>query len=260
MFKKLLIILFVALIFTGCTQKNNPVEPTDNNTDNNSTVTPTKPDETPTTPETNKEIGMNVTISTIQREASDGKENEGKETVDLKQAKISFNRLPETVDELKSIDRTGEDGKFITMALLICSFKTWNPDDETVCEEMMKELLNSPTVDNNYTAYTKSFVKERMLQNEKWGYIADAYFDGAESSYGYEPDLPLTITLREYPYLPQTSTMYGTELSIDKVVIEFEGADSERSISVYQDPTDNKWYVWSDSYKGLLTDIRFPAK
>lgn len=230
--------------------KPSPTDNPTNNTDNNN-----KKEET-----TDEGVNMNVEITTINKEASDGKENEGKETVELKQAKVIFNRLPETLEELQEIDRTGEDGKFVTMALLICAFKTWTPDDTETCEAMMKELLNSPTVENNYTDYTRSFVKERMNQNDKWEYIADAYFDGAQSLNAYLPDDPLTITLREYPYAPQESTMYGTKLSIEKIVIEFEGADSERSISVYQDPKDNKWYVWSDTYKALLADIKFPAK
>ena len=99
-----------------------------------------------------------------------------------------------------------------------------------------------------------------MLQNDKWEYIADAYFDGADNTNGYTPIEPLTITVREFPYLPQTSTMYGTQLSIDKLVTEFKGADSSRNISVYQDPHDNKWYVFSDSYKGLLADIKAPVR
>ena len=83
---------------------------------------------------------------------------------------------------------------------------------------------------------------------------------GADDSNGYTPTRPLTITVREFPYLLQTSTIYGTELSIDKPVTEFKGADSSRNISVYQDPHDSKWYVFSDSYKGLLADIKAPVR
>lgn len=203
---------------------------------------------------------MNIQITTVKQLASDGKANEGTELVDVKQAKMSFDRLPANLQEMKAIDRSGENGKFVTFALLICAFKTWKPDDEATCEVMMKELLNSPTVKDCYNNFAKQFVKDRMLQNDKYIYIADAYFDGATNANGYTPNKPLTITVREFPYLPQTSTMYGTKLSIDKIVTEFKGADTSRSISVYQDPADNKWYVWSDTYKGLLADIKEPAK
>jgi hypothetical protein len=54
--------------------------------------------------------------------------------------------------------------------------------------------------------------------------------------------------------------MYDTKLTIDKIVTEIQGADTSRNISVYQDPKDQKWYVWSDTYKGLLADIKPPVK
>lgn len=203
---------------------------------------------------------MNIQITTVKQLASDGKVNEGTELVDVKQAKISFDRLPQDLQELKAIDRTGENGKFLTFALLVCAYKAWKKEDQNTCEAMMRELLNSPTVKDCYNNFSKEFVKDRMLQNDKWQYIANAYFDGAESSNGYTPSKPLTITIKEFPYLPQTSTMYGVDLTIDKLVTEFKGADSSRNISVYQDPADKKWYVWSDSYKGLLADIKTPVK
>ncbi|MBO7697991.1 MAG: hypothetical protein J6S38_03020 [Erysipelotrichaceae bacterium] len=203
---------------------------------------------------------MKIEINTIRQLASDGKVNEGTELVDVRQAKITFDKLPSSLQELKAIDRSGENGRFLTLALLICAYKTWRPDDQNTCEAMMRELFNSPTVKDCYNNFTKEFVKDRMLQNGKWEYIADAYFDGAKSTNGYKPDLPLTITVKEFPYLPQTSTIYDVELSVDRIVIEFEGADTSRNISVYQDPADRKWYVWSDTYKGLLADIREPEK
>ena len=203
---------------------------------------------------------MNIQITAVKQLASDGKANESTELVDVKQARISFDKLPASPEELRAIDRTGENGKFLTFALLICAFKTWRKDDQNTCEAMMRELLNSPTVKDCYSNFTREFVKDRMLQNDKWEYIADAYFDGADNTNGYTPIEPLTITVREFPYLPQTSTMYGTQLSIDKLVTEFKGADSSRNISVYQDPHDNKWYVFSDSYKGLLADIKAPVR
>ena len=203
---------------------------------------------------------MNIQINTVQQLASDGKVNEGTELVDVKQAKISFDKLPSNLEELKAIDRSGENGKFVTFALLICAFKTWKKDDENTCETMMRELLNSPTVKDNYSNFAKQFVKDRMLQNEKYNYIADAYFDGAANTNGYTPGKPLTITVKEFPYLPQSSTMYDTKLTIDKIVTEIQGADTSRNISVYQDPKDQKWYIWSDTYKGLLADIKPPVK
>ena len=122
----------------------------------------------------------------------------------------------------------------------------------------MKELLNSPTVKNGYTNNTRSFVKERMEQNEKWKYIADSYFLGATSQNKYTPSEPLKLTVRESPYGNDKSNLYSRELSIKRIAIDMEDGLSERYISVYQDPTDNKWYIWSDTYGRLLADIKEP--
>lgn len=201
---------------------------------------------------------MTIRISerTIDKLASDGKINEGVELVKLKELTIEFLALPKNVEDLKLIDRSGDNGKFVVVALLLASLKTWKKEDEETCSEMMKELLNSPTVPNNYSNFTKSFVKDRMLQNDKYDFLADAYFDGAAPENAYTPKEPLAITLREFPYAPQTSTMYGPTLYIEKIVSDFKGADSERSVSVYKDPKDQKWYIWPDSYKSLLVDIK----
>lgn len=199
---------------------------------------------------------IEVKENTIEKKASDGKVDEGIETVKLKEVNIEFAMLPKNIDELKLINRSGNNGKFIAVALLIAALKQWKVDDEETCAAMMKELLDSPTVPNNYSNFTKSFVKDRMLQNDKYLFLADAYFDGAEPSNAYKPSEPLTITLREYPYAPQVSKMYGPELYVEKIVSDFKGADSERSVSVYQDPKDQKWYIWSDSYKSLLVDVK----
>ncbi|MBQ3418795.1 MAG: hypothetical protein IJO27_03840 [Bacilli bacterium] len=201
---------------------------------------------------------MTIRISerTIDKLASDGKINEGTELVKLKELTIEFLALPKNVEDLKLIDRSGDNGKFVVVALLLASLKTWKKEDEETCSEMMKELLNSPTIPNNYSNFTKSFVKDRMLQNDKYDFLADAYFDGACPDNGYTPNSPLSITLREYPYAPQLSTMYGPNIYVEKIVSDFKGVDSERSVSVYKDPKDNKWYIWSDSYKSLLVDIK----
>ena len=205
---------------------------------------------------------MTIRISerTIDKLASDGKINEGTELVKLKELTIEFLALPKNVEDSKLIDRSDDNGKFVVVALLLASLKTWKKEDEETCSEMMKELLNSPTVPNNYSNFTKSFVKDRMLQNDKYDFLANAYFDGANPDNGYTPNNPLSITLREYPYAPQLSTMYGPNIYVEKIVSDFKGADSERSVSVYKDPKDNKWYIWSDSYKSLLVDIKTPVE
>ena len=195
---------------------------------------------------------------TITMVTADAENSGAPVDVGLEEMNISFTRLPQNVNELSEINRTGENGKYVTAALLVSAYKTWNTDNQEECCEMMKVLMNSPTIPNSYTQHTEEFVRARMLQNDKWEYIADAYLNGAVPGNGYTPNQPPSITLREYPYAPLTSNFYGPELIIEKIVFDFSGADNERSVSVYEDPVDHQWYIWSDSYGSLLADIKMP--
>ena len=198
----------------------------------------------------------------IQKQSSDGNRwNEGIRNVTLHQQRFVFQRLPENANELRQIDRSGDNGKFLVLALLAASYAAYTPQDPEICFDMMKVLMNSPTLSSAppFNNFTKDFVRARMMQNGKWAYIGKAYFEGARPENGYTPNRPYAITIREYVYAPQVSTLYGVPLSIEKVVIEFAGADTERQLSVYQDPKDHQWYIWSDSYGGFLADIKTPS-
>ena len=198
-----------------------------------------------------------IELMPVTRQSSDGNtQNEGVRNVDIKQARMVFNKLPDNAEELKQIDRSGENGKYITMALAICAFHTWTPETQDVCNGMLEALLNSPTCGITFNNFGKQFIKDRMMQNNKYPYLANAYFDGAAPENGYQPTEPLAITLEEYVYNIPASTMYGPTLNLERVVTRFKGADSARYMDLYMDPKDNNWYIWSDSYKGLLTDIK----
>ncbi len=199
-------------------------------------------------------------LNSVTKQSSDGQAHEGIRNVQLNQQRYVFERLPQNAAELAQVNRSGPNGKFLVLPLMLAAFKAWNPQNPEICYDMMKLLMNAPVCGSiqPFNNFTKDFVRARMMQNGKWQYIADAYFEGAQPSNHYTPNRPLAITVREYVYAPQTSTIYGRPLSIEKVVAEFAGADTERQLSVYQDPTNGQWYIWSDSYGGFLADIKTP--
>ena len=199
----------------------------------------------------------------VNKQSSDGNRfNEGIRNVQVGQRRYVFQVLPQNAAQLKTIDRSGEEGKYLVLALLPACFKMWTPQNPEVCYDMMKVLMNSPTLASTppFNNFTKDFVRARMMQNGKWAYIGNAYYEGAAPQNGYTPNQPYAITVREYVYAPQISTIYGKQLSVEKVVIEFAGADTERQLSVYQDPQDHQWYIWSDSYGGFLADVKTPMR
>ena len=75
-------------------------------------------------------VQPSIEIKQVTRQSSDGNtQNEGVRNVDIKQARVIINELPAGVEELKSIDRSGENGKYLTMALIFCAYRTWTPED-----------------------------------------------------------------------------------------------------------------------------------
>jgi len=223
--KKLLLCLIPLLLFCGCSTKTLSEE---EKIDISATI----------------ENPMKVSIIKSAME-SDSK---------LTRAQIIFNRMPENFIDIHSIDRSGEDGKYITAAMLVGSLSLWNPSNPDNCNIALKSLLNSPTVEKGYTNNTESFVKERMMQNEKYPYLAKAYFDGANKENNYSIGEPISLTVEEFSKDSEESTIYGTKLNIEK--LNFKVNDSIRTVSFYQDPVDGVWYVWSDSYSSLLADIQ----
>lgn len=198
-----------------------------------------------------------IELTPVTRQSSDGNVgNEGVKNVEIRQAKITFDRVPSNVEELKQIDRSGENGKFLTMALVFCAFRTWTPDTQGVCNDMLANLMNSPTCGMVFNNFGQQFVKDRMMQNNKYPFLGNAYFDGAEPANSYVPTEPLSVTVEEYVYNMPPSTMYGPTLNLERIMTRFQGADNPRYMDFYVDPKDGWWYAWSDSYKGLLVDIK----
>lgn len=84
-------------------------------------------------------------------------------------------------------------------------------------------------------------------------------FDGATPENGYQPETnPYTVTIEDYVYDGVWSSDYNT--TIYSMVIRSAGADSERLLKVYQDPYDKEWYIFSDTWKGFVSDIREPEE
>ena len=150
-------------------------------------------------------MGLRVELAQVTRTSSDGNTaNEGTKQVSVGQARIIFDKIPENADEVKQIDRSGDNGKYVTMALLFAAVRNWTPEN------------------------------------------------------GYTPSSPLAVTVEEYVYNLPPSTMYGPTLNIERVVTRFAGADTERYVDFYMDPKDGNWYIWSDTYKPVLADIKAP--
>jgi len=182
------------------------------------------------------------------------------EEVTVHQYRYTFSSLPENAEELAQYSA---DTPYKAMAILAAAFRTWTPEDHSVCEQMLDLLTDTrvkkPDSEENYkfSEYKvwTDFLTARMQQNTKYRFIGNAYFDGAAPDNDYTPSEPFSITMRESTYPPTPATETTPELT--QVLIKIAGDDSERNAKFYQDDEGN-WRIWSTDWQGLLSDVQTP--
>ena len=189
--------------------------------------------------------------------------------VTVKQHTFTFSTVPTCYEDIIQYKL---DSPYKTMALMIMAFRTWTPDNRNDCLQMMDYLTNtnadSGKTDANGRKLSRKFseyqfwidfVRDRMTQNDKYRYIGNAYLDGAMPSNDYTPTEPLTVTVRESVYNPyKDSDGHETDPTLYQVLTTIPGADNDRYSIFYQDQRGD-WRVFSDFWKGLLTDIKTPS-
>ena len=230
-----------------------------------------------------------VTIKTVDRDAQDPNDTSKIVKQPITQAQITFENdsksvLPTNGSSLNSIDRRGPEliedsdnknrmipnlekdkGRFMTIAAYFAALKAWTPENADNVYDMMESLCESPTsraLDSDvFTNLGRSFFKDNLTKelipgHPKYTYIGNSYFDGASPYNMYTPDEPLTVTVEDYVYDGIWSDDY--QCMIYTVIARFDGADTERLLKMYQDPFDLRWYIFSDSYKSFISDVKNP--
>ena len=152
--------------------------------------------------------------------------------------KITFEKLPESVEDIKNIDRTNPQLVAATVIAAFCNFEK-NPD--AVFE--MVDFLNGPSDVSNYD---RNFLRERLKGKY---YKPFSFFEGSSPENDYKPTLPYTISIIEGPYAHQDEGYIG-------FYVKSSGADSPRPIKVRLKPSTGEWFLWGEIM--LFSDIRIP--
>ena len=201
------------------------------------------------------------TINPVKAQALDTSGKPMDVTVD--EHVYTFSSVPTNAQELAQYK---VDSAYKAMALLIMAFRTWTPDNQTDCLEMLDYLTDTESVISStgekapFSQYKPwiSALQDRMTQNDKWRYIGNAYLGGATPENNYTPDDPVTVTLRQSVYDPYAKAdEWGPEQT--QVLIFFPGADNERYCLFFQDE-DGNWKVFRRSWINLLADVKASAE
>ncbi|MBP5460518.1 MAG: hypothetical protein J6Y20_00120 [Lachnospiraceae bacterium] len=160
---------------------------------------------------------------------------------------ITFGDIPTSLAEMKALPYADLKDPFAVAALCVCALCIF-PTDQNTSIEMMN-FLKGPSP---LTPGDISFIKDRFRDNKE--YKPRSYFKGATPDNNYMPSSPYTITVAENPYSRDNFSEGYLRL-----FLQSGGADSPRPLTLRTKPSTGEWFVFSDSFYGLLADIRTPA-
>ena len=155
---------------------------------------------------------------------------------------INFDKFYTTKEELETLDRTNPFNVVAVFANISVSYDI-NNDANFI--DMLQYLMGDNQPISNLM---RQQIKDRMTQNGKYEFIGKSYFNGATPENDYTPSIPYTIEVTENDYSRQ-------EEGYVRLFLKSGGADSPRPITVRL-AKDGNYYIWSDSFMGILSDIR----
>lgn len=155
---------------------------------------------------------------------------------------IKFNEIIDSKEKMMEVDRTNP---YNVAALLVHAICNYDINDDSKFVEMLEYLEGEF---QTITPLAKQSIKDRMLQNDKYSFIGKSYFVGAVPGNDYNPSIPYEIDVTENDYSDDAE-------GYKRLFLKSGGADSIRPITLRL-AKDGNYYVWSDSYMGLLSDIR----
>lgn len=167
-------------------------------------------------------------------------ENKIVDAVTSKKETFTFEKLPQTLEELKSLKEAELKTPYQAAALAVVALCSVAQNPAITFE--MLDFLNGP---DEVSTYTKQFIEEHLANKT---YLPLSFFEGAKPENNYTPAVPYKITVFSNSY-SFTEENWGT------VYVTSGGADSPRSIKVRKKPSTGQWFV-NDIQ--IMADIRVP--
>ena len=153
---------------------------------------------------------------------------------------FTFQKLPESLDELKALPEASMDTPYKTAALSLLALCAYAAD-----ENIGKEMMNFLKGPEPLSPYEMSFIRDRFRDSKL---VPFSYFKGAVPENNYTPDVPFTVTISSNPYSFQNEGWATLHLTSG-------GADSPRQIKLRLKPSEGKWYL---SEQMILVGVRTP--
>lgn len=153
---------------------------------------------------------------------------------------VTMSRMPFYVSDLDEFDFTDE---YQAAAALFCTLANFENNYDNALK-MLDVMMGAESP----SAYDESFIKNQL---DQYPYVMRSYFNGATVENGYTLD-GVSITFTEGPYSRDTEGYV-------KPFATSSGADSPRSFTLKLKESTAEWFLFSDTYRGLMAGIREPA-
>ena len=158
--------------------------------------------------------------------------------VATKRETFTFERLPESLEELQQLPEAALTSPFQTAALVVCALCAYAASPEIGIE--MLNFLKGP---QPLSTYDMQFLRDRF---NYMNFVPFSFFEGSSPENNYTPSVPYRIKVKSSP---------NTNLGGDRVTLflHSSGADSDRPLTLRR--KGNQYFLWEQH---LLSGIRTP--
>ena len=170
--------------------------------------------------------------------------NQAINNIRQKKETFTFDRIPETVDELKALPQANLQNPFGVVALVILAMNNFNKDLDK-CKDMLAFLKGPGTLMNQEISRMNDQLKGK-------DYLMRSYFEGTSPENNYKPTEPYKITVFDHP------NSYDNEKDgYVTLWVKSSGSDSDRQVRLRKKQSTGEWFL-NEEY--LTPGIKTPQE
>ena len=170
--------------------------------------------------------------------------NQAINNIRQKKETFTFDRIPETVDEMKALPQANLQNPFGVVALVILAMNNFNKDLDK-CKDMLAFLKGPGTLMNQEISRMNDQLKGK-------DYLMRSYFEVTSPENNYKPTEPYKITVFDHP------NSYDNEKDgYVTLWVKSSGSDSDRQVRLRKKQSTGEWFL-NEEY--LTPGIKTPQE
>ncbi len=170
--------------------------------------------------------------------------NQAINNIKQKKETFTFDRIPETLDEMKALPQANLQNPFGVVALVILAMNNFNRDLDK-CKDMLAFLKGPGTLMNQEISRMNDQLKGK-------DYLMRSYFEGTTPENNYKPTEPYKITVFDHP------NSYDNEKDgYVTLWVKSSGSDSDRQVRLRKKQSTGEWFL-NEEY--LTPGIKTPQE